>query len=194
MKRVRIILMLLCIIFARSFSETPTNFSANYIGDKMWNSQRMVPYYGSVSLEIIDSIAYLKHYWNSEESVDSFIYQDIHNGCFRYVRKKNRFTWEFLSLSKDPIKLQVGEPMGVNYFYKLESISSSTVCPECLGIGEVRCPRCQGTGCVSPNKNRNPDETVWICPLCHGTRYITHSSCMRCNGTGRVEVRKQNKH
>lgn len=101
-----------------SFAEVPTNFSANYIGEKMWNTQKMVPYYGSVSLEIIDSIAYLKHSSTIGERVDTFIYRDIHNNCFRYSRIKNKISWVFLSLSKDFTTLQVGKPMEVNYFYK----------------------------------------------------------------------------
>ena len=188
MKRIGIILILSSIIFVMSFAEAPTNLSANYKGEKMWNTQKMIPYCGSVSLEIKDSIAYLKQ--NSNERIDTFVYHDIHNHSFRYIRKKNAFSWEYLCLSNDSSQLQVGEPMEVNYFYRLVSINSSTICPKCLGTGEVLCPRCQGTGHVTPKKNGSPEESVGICPFCHGSRSITHSPCRRCKGTGWVEVRK----
>lgn len=52
----------------------------------MWNTRKMVSYNGTASLEIIDTIAYLKR--NSEEKIDTFIYLDNHNSGFRYIRKK----------------------------------------------------------------------------------------------------------
>ena len=186
MKRI-CLLLLGAIIFAFSFAKRPTNFSANFIGEKMWNTQKMVPYSGSVSLEIIDSLAYLKY--NSSERVDAFIYDCQYNNGYRYVRQPFHGFWEFLIISEDTIKLQVGEPKEVNYFYQLESINRTTICPECYGTGEILCPRCQGTGRVAPKKNGSPEEVVGICPFCHGTKSITHSPCMRCNGYGKT-VRK----
>ncbi len=180
--------MLTSILCLLSYAERPTNLSANFIGEKMWNTKKMVPYNGSVSLEIKDSLAYLKY--NSTERVDTFYYDRPYYDGYRYVRQLSRGFWEFLDISKDNLKLQVGEPMEVNYFYKLESINSSTICPECLGTGEVLCPRCQGTGHVTPKKNGSPEEEVGICPFCHGSRSITHTPCRRCKGTGWVEVRK----
>lgn len=184
--------MLMCISCLLSYAERPTNLSANFIGKKMWNTKKTVPYNGSVSLEIKDSLAYLKY--NSTERVDTFYYDRPYNDGYRYVRQLSRGFWEFLDISKDNLKLQVGEPKEVNYFYKLESINSSTICPECHGIGEVLCPRCQGTGHVTPKKNGSPEESVGICPFCHGSRSITHSPCIRCKGTGRVDVKKQKNH
>lgn len=190
MKRIGL-LLLACVLFIVSFAKRPTNWSANYIGENMWNTKEMVPYSGLVSLEIKDSLAYLKH--NSSERVDTFIYDCPYNNGYRYIRQVFRGFWEFLLISEDTLKLQVGEPKEVNYFYKLESINSSTICPECCGTGEVLCPRCQGTGRISPKKNGSPDEAVGICPFCHGSRTITHSPCRRCNGDGKI-VRKIAKH
>lgn len=180
---------ILCLL---SYAERPTNFSANFIGDKMWNTKKMVSYNGSISLEIKDSLAYLKH--KSIERVDTFYYDGPHNKGYRYIREPSHGFEEFLLISKDSLQLQVGKPKEVNFFYKLESINCTRVCLECHGSGYVLCPRCHGTGHVSPKKNGTPDEAVGICPFCHGTRSITHSPCRRCNGSGMVEVRKQKKH
>lgn len=99
-----------------SLAERPLEFSGNYSGEKMWNTLRMMPYGGSVSLEINDTIACIKY--PSSEKVDTFIYQDKFNNGFRYTRLKSRFRQEYIILSKDSVNLQIGEPMEVNYFYK----------------------------------------------------------------------------
>lgn len=99
-----------------SYAERPLKFSGNYVGKKMWNTQRMVPYGGSVSLEINDTIAFIKY--PSSERIDTFIYRDKFNRGFRYTRLKSRFRQEYIIISEDSTKLQIGEPMEVNYFYK----------------------------------------------------------------------------
>lgn len=122
MKRLVVIIFLSLIVYSISVARRPLTYSANYIGEKMWDTRKTVPYFGSVSLEIFDSIAYLKHSGNIRERVDTFIYRNIHNNCFRYTRKKYKYFYEYLLLSKDLLHLQVGEPMEVNYFYKLQSV------------------------------------------------------------------------
>lgn len=191
-KKLLISLLFTFLLSLSSYPERPKNLSVNFIGDKMWNTEKMVSYNGSVSLEIKDSIAYLKY--RSIERVDTFYYDCQHNNGYRYIRKPFRGFSEFVLISKDSLNLQVGELNEANYFYKLESINTTRVCAECIGRGVALCPRCQGTGHVSPRKNGSPDEAVGICPFCHGTRSITHSPCRRCNGTGMIEVRKPQKH
>lgn len=192
MEKIGLIIVFASFMTLLSYAERPTNLSANFIGEKMWNTEKMVPYNGSVSLEIKDSLTYLKY--NNAERVDTFYYDCPYNDGYRYVRQSSRGFTEFLQISENILKMQVGETKEVNYFYKLESINSTTVCPECLGTGEVRCPRCQGTGRVTPKKNGCPDEAVGICPFCHGARSITHSPCRLCKGSGRIEVRKHKSH
>lgn len=111
-----ILILVFGLLLMYSYAERPLKFTENYKGEKMWNTQRMVPYGGSVSLEINDTIACIKY--PSSEKVDTFIYQDKFNNGFRYTRLKSRYRQEYIIISRDSVKLQIGEPMEVNYFYK----------------------------------------------------------------------------
>lgn len=93
-------------------------FVGNYTGEKIWNTQRMEPFGGSVSLEINDTLAFIKY--PSSQKVDTFIYRDKFNNGFRYTRMKNKYRMEYIIISQDSTKLQIGEPMEINYFYKLK--------------------------------------------------------------------------
>lgn len=70
MKKSILLVVFTSILCLQSYAERLKNLSANYIGEKMWNTVKMVPYNGSVSLEINDSLAYLKY--NRTERVDTF--------------------------------------------------------------------------------------------------------------------------
>lgn len=172
------------------FAQRPTSFSGTFIGEKMWDTRKMVPYSGKVSLKICDSIAILKYHSTARE--DTFMYRDIHNDGYRYGRKKHPgLLWEFLNLSKDSLRLQVGEPKEQNYFYKLASIDNSVICINCRGTGKVLCPYCQGVGHVFPWQNdRDAAESPRVCPYCNGSKSITHSPCRRCKGAGVVIIKK----
>lgn len=100
-----------------TYAERPMRFVGNYTGEKMWNTQRMVPFGGSVSLEINDTLAFIKY--PSSEKVDTLIYRDKFNNGFRYTRMKSRYRMEYIIISQDSTKLQIGEPQEVNYFYIL---------------------------------------------------------------------------
>lgn len=185
MKKSILLVVFTSILCLQSYAERLINLSANYIGEKMWNTKKMVPYNGSVSLEINDSLAYLKY--NPTERVDTFFFDCPYNDGYRYVRQQSRGFWESLLISKDTLKLHVGGPKGVKYFYKLESII--TVCPKCHGSTFVRCPRCFGTGRVTPNPKGGPDEAVGMCPICGGA-VGSRFPCWHCKGRGRIEVMK----
>lgn len=185
MKKSILLVVFTSILCLQSYAQRLKNLSANYIGEKMWNTVKMVPYNGSVSLEINDSLAYLKY--NRTERVDTFFFDRPCNGGYQYTRQLFRGFWQFLLISKDTLKLQVGEPKEVNYFYKLESII--TVCPKCHGSAFVQCPRCFGTGRVTPNPKGSPDEAVGMCPTCGGA-VGSRFRCWHCKGKGKIEVTK----
>ncbi len=183
--------ILLTSILTTSFAERPSKLSANYIGYKMWNTQKIVPYNGNVSIEIADTIVYLRHAY--VQKVDTFFYKGIRNNRYCYDRRKNNYCIESISLSKDSLYLQIGELQEQNYFYKLHSINVSRTCPDCRGIGMVLCPNCHGFGHVAPRKNGNPDEVVGICTYCHGSKSMTQSPCIRCNGVGNIVLKEYHK-
>ncbi len=118
MRKLLVLLFFFC-PFIYSYGHLPKKFIGNYIGEKMWNTQKMIPYSGSVSLAINDTIAIIKY--SSTEKVDTFNYKDFNNTGYRYERCKHRFLREYIILSKDSSKLQIGEPGEINYFYRKSS-------------------------------------------------------------------------
>ncbi len=108
---------LLILSLLSSYAARPIQFEGKYIGEKMWNTRRTVSFRGSVYLVINDSTAIVSY--PSSERVDTFIYLNNFNNGYRYTRRQNKFRYEHLILSKDSTKLQIGEPMEQNFFYKL---------------------------------------------------------------------------
>ncbi len=188
MKKIWTIITLTIIVITTAFAKRPASISAVYVGEKMWNTRNMVPYYQSVSLAVHDTTAYLTYHKGSPvERTDTFTYHDIYNDSYRFVRKTKMQTWNFILLSKDSLHLQVGEPMEENYFYKLKPVIHSVTCPKCNGTGRTTCTRCHGTGYVKVKKAAEPDALAGVCYRCGGDGRLP-MPCRHCKGTGSIAV------
>lgn len=75
------------------------------------------------------------------------------------------------------------------------SIEKYEQCPECIGSGcepgthPETCRQCHGTGQVSRSQGFFTVRTT--CPYCRGKGQIVSHPCKRCNGNGKVMVRKK---
>ena len=110
------------VIFAQKRADEsvrPMYLKAKYKGTRRWNTQQMVPYSGTLNVEIDDTLAMISTTYS--ERPDTFIFKGISNNHFSYG-KRDRFRYRYFWISPDSINVQIGEPQEQNYFYKLDTV------------------------------------------------------------------------
>lgn len=174
MKQIFVILVLFFCGFPM-LADSLLHFTGEYKGVKYWNCSKMIPYNQDIRVEFIDSCAYVS-YKNSER-IDTFRYDKSIDNQYRYVHRiDSTRTYKHLIISRDSINLQIGEPSEENYFYYLDKLYETSICPECAGLKKRACPHCQGVG-------RKGED---LCPFCNGKRSISGTPCRLCKGKGTI--------